>query len=114
MRFSADWLSTWPMKKETSNGRTLNVLKIMSIGIHPSCDGIDLAYLRKYGFARLTVGARDNRERHKEGRFPTPSGKCEFKLNGARNFVAGSFRQMYEGSQVWCGFLYSRAIRFRV
>ncbi len=65
----------------------------------PACDGIDLAYMRKHGYARLTVGSKDDRAPHKEGNFPTPSGKCEFKLNGAKNFVAGPFRQMYDGFQ---------------
>ena len=66
----------------------------------PACDGIDLDYMRKHGFARLTVGGRDDRAPHKEGNFPTPSGKCEFKLDeDVRNFVAGPFRQMYEGFQ---------------
>ncbi len=65
----------------------------------PACEGIDLDYLRKQGFARLNVGTKDNRAPHREGKFPTPSGKCEFKLDGAKNFVAGPFRQMYEGFQ---------------
>ncbi|MTI62435.1 molybdopterin oxidoreductase family protein [Methylophaga sp.] len=65
----------------------------------PACEGIDLAYLRKHGFARLNVGTRDNRAPHKEGNFPTPSGKCEFMVEGATNFVAPPFRQMYEGFQ---------------
>jgi anaerobic selenocysteine-containing dehydrogenase len=66
----------------------------------PACDGIDLDYMREHGFARLTVGGRDDRAPHKEGNFPTPSGKCEFKLDdGVSNFVAGPFRQMYEGFQ---------------
>ena len=65
----------------------------------PACDGIDLDTLRKNGYARLNVGTKDNRAPHKQGNFPTPSGKCEFKLDGARNFVAGPFRQMYEGFQ---------------
>lgn len=65
----------------------------------PACEGIDLAYLRKHGFARLKVGTRDDRARHREGNFPTPSGKCEFKLNAPANFVAGPFRQMYDGFQ---------------
>jgi anaerobic selenocysteine-containing dehydrogenase len=65
----------------------------------PACEGIDLEYLRKNGYARLTVGTKDDRCPHKEGNFPTPSGKCEFKLEGATNFVAGPFRQMYEGFQ---------------
>ncbi len=66
----------------------------------PACDGIDLDYMKEHGFARLTVGFRDDRAPHKEGNFPTPSGKCEFQLpEGAANFVAGPFRQMYEGFQ---------------
>ena len=65
----------------------------------PACQGIDLAYMREHGFARLTVGTKDDRAPHKDGNFPTPSGKCEFKLEGATNFVAGPFRQMYEGFQ---------------
>lgn len=65
----------------------------------PACQGIDLAYLREHGFARLNVGTKDNRAPHKTGNFPTPSGKCEFKIEGATNFVAGPFRQMYEGFQ---------------
>ncbi len=55
--------------------------------------------MREHGFARLTVGSKDDRAPHKEGNFPTASGKCEFKLDGATNFVAGPFRQMYEGFQ---------------
>ncbi len=66
----------------------------------PACDGIDLDYMREHGFARLTVGTKDDRAPHKEGNFPTPSGKCEFKIpDGTTNFVAGPFRQMYEGFQ---------------
>ena len=65
----------------------------------PACDGIDLEYLRENGFARLTVGTKDDRCPHKEGNFPTPTGKCHFKVEGAKNFVAPPFRQMYEGMQ---------------
>ena len=65
----------------------------------PACDGIDLDYLRKHGYARLNVGTKDDRCPHKEGKFPTPSGKCEFYIEGAKNFVAAPFRQMYEGFQ---------------
>ncbi len=65
----------------------------------PACEGIDLDYLRKNGFARLKVGTKDDRVPHKEGNFPTPSGKCEFMVAGAKNFVAGPFRQMYEAFQ---------------
>ena len=65
----------------------------------PACEGIDLEYLRNNGYARLTVGTKDDRCPHKEGNFPTPSGKCEFEVIGAKNFVAAPFRQMYEGFQ---------------
>ncbi|WP_438970707.1 molybdopterin-containing oxidoreductase family protein [Methylophaga sp.] len=65
----------------------------------PACDGIDLDTLREKGFARLTVGFRDDRAPHKKGNFPTPSGKCQFEVKGATNFVAPPFRQMYEGFQ---------------
>jgi anaerobic selenocysteine-containing dehydrogenase len=65
----------------------------------PACEGIDLAYLRQHGFARLNVGTKDDRAPHKTGNFPTPSGKCQLKAEGAVNFVAGPFRQMYEGFQ---------------
>jgi len=66
----------------------------------PTCEGIDLDYLRKHGFARLKeFGDKDVRARHAEGNFPTPTGKCHFLVEGAKNFVAGPFRQMYEGFQ---------------
>jgi len=65
----------------------------------PACDGIDLAYLRKHGYARLKVGTKDDRAPHKNGNFPTPSGKCHFRVDDAKNFVAGPFRQMYDGFQ---------------
>ena len=64
-----------------------------------ACDGINLNYLKENGFARLNVGTKDNRAPHKEGNFPTASGKCEFLLKDVGNFVAGPFRQMYEGNQ---------------
>ncbi len=66
----------------------------------PTCEGIGLDYLRKHGFARLKdFGDKDVRARHAEGNFPTPTGKCHFMVEGAKNFVAGPFRQMYEGFQ---------------
>jgi anaerobic selenocysteine-containing dehydrogenase len=67
----------------------------------PVCEGIDLAYLREHGFARLNVGAADKRAPHRDGNFPTPSGKCEFQSSIAKhgNFVVGTFRQMYEDLQ---------------
>jgi len=66
----------------------------------PTCEGIGLDYLREHGFARLKdFGDKDVRARHAEGNFPTPTGKCHFLVEGAKNFVAGPFRQMYEGFQ---------------
>ena len=65
----------------------------------PACNGIDLQYLKQHGYARLDVGTKDNRVPHKEGNFPTPSGKCQLILRGVNNFVAAPFRQMYEGYQ---------------
>lgn len=67
----------------------------------PACEGIDLAHLREHGFAHLSIGGADDRAPHREGNFPTPSGKCEFKSSLAANgnFVAGPFRQMYEAMQ---------------
>lgn len=65
----------------------------------PACQGIDLNYMREHGFARLNVGTKDDRAPHRDGNFPTPTGKCMFMVAGAKNFVAGPFRQMYEGFQ---------------
>lgn len=65
----------------------------------PACEGIDLAYLRQHGFARLNVGTRDDRAPHTNGNFPTATGKCHFRVDDAKNFVAGPFRQMYDGFQ---------------
>ena len=65
----------------------------------PACNGIDLKYLKQNGYARLDVGTKDNRVPHKEGNFPTPSGKCQLILRDVTNFVAAPFRQMYEGYQ---------------
>lgn len=65
----------------------------------PACDGIDLEYMRKHGYARLKVGTKDDRAPHKNGNFPTPSGKCQLRVDNATNFVAGPFRQMYDGFQ---------------
>ncbi|NOS97257.1 MAG: molybdopterin-dependent oxidoreductase, partial [Methylotenera sp.] len=65
----------------------------------PVCEGIDLAYLREHGFARLKVGTKDDRAPHKNGNFPTPTGKVMLMVEGAKNFVAGPFRQMYDGFQ---------------
>ncbi len=55
-------------------------------------------YMRAHGFARLKVGTPDDRAPHREGNFPTDTGKCMLKIEGATNFVAPPFRQMYEAS----------------
>ena len=67
----------------------------------PACAGIDLALLRRQGYAHLAVGGADDRLPHRDGNFPTPSGKCEFKSSLAvhGNFVAAPFRQMYGDMQ---------------
>ena len=65
----------------------------------PACEGISLDYLKENGFARLNVGCKDTRAPHKNGNFATESGKCEFILKNAKNFVAGPFRQMYDDYQ---------------
>ncbi len=65
----------------------------------PACKGIDLNYMREHGFAKLNVGTKDDRAPHRQGNFPTPTGKCMFLVEGAKNFVAGPFRQMYDGFQ---------------
>ena len=66
----------------------------------PTCEGIDLDYLREHGYARLKdFGDKDMRARHAKGEFATETGKCHFMVEGAKNFVAGPFRQMYEGFQ---------------
>lgn len=65
----------------------------------PACEGITLESLREKGFARLNVGTKDDRCPHKEGNFATEDGKCHFRVDGAKNFVAPPFRQMYEGFQ---------------
>jgi anaerobic selenocysteine-containing dehydrogenase len=65
----------------------------------PKMGGINMDYFKKHGFYRIDVGPADTRTPHAEGKFPTPSGKVEFLLHDAKNFVAGPFRAMYEGDQ---------------
>ena len=67
----------------------------------PACAGITLERLRREGYAHLAIGGADDRAPHREGNFPTPSGKCEFKSSIASggNFGAGPFRQMYADKQ---------------
>jgi anaerobic selenocysteine-containing dehydrogenase len=68
---------------------------------HPALAGIDLALLRRSGYARLNVGTPDNFVPHREGKFPTPSGKCEFRSSIAAggNIVLPLFRQGYAAEQ---------------
>ena len=67
----------------------------------PALNGIDMASLRKTGYARLQVGTPESFVPHREGNFPTPSGKCEFKSSIAAggNLVLPLFRQGYAGEQ---------------
>lgn len=67
----------------------------------PACTGFDLATLREQGFVPLALGGADHRAPHREGNFPTPSGKCEFvsSIAAGGNFVAPPFRQMYADMQ---------------
>lgn len=61
----------------------------------PALEGIDMALLRRDGYARLKVGTPDTFAPHAEGNFPTPSGKTEFASSMAANgnFVLPLFRQ---------------------
>jgi anaerobic selenocysteine-containing dehydrogenase len=65
----------------------------------PKMCGVDMAYFQKHGYFKIDVGSADTRTPHAQGKFPTPSGKVEFLLHDAKNFVAGPFRMMYEGEQ---------------
>jgi anaerobic selenocysteine-containing dehydrogenase len=65
----------------------------------PQVQGIGLDLLRAQGYAKLNLGAPDTRTPHAEGKFPTPSGKCEILLTDAKNFVAPPFRQLYNEMQ---------------
>ena len=53
---------------------------------------------RKHGDFHLAVGTPDDC-RTPIGNFPTPSGKVEFMVKDAKNFVAPPFRMMYEAMQ---------------
>ena len=68
---------------------------------NPVLDGIDLDSLRETGYARLKVGSPDDFVPHREGNFPTPSGKVEFESAIARggNLVLPLFRQGYAAMQ---------------
>jgi anaerobic selenocysteine-containing dehydrogenase len=68
---------------------------------NPALQGISLDQLKKTGFARLSLQHPDEWAPHRDGNFPTPSGKCEFKSSIAEggNFVVPLFRQGYGGDQ---------------
>ena len=67
----------------------------------PVLEGVDLDSLRQTGYARLQVGSPDDFVPHREGNFPTPSGKAEFKSSMAEvgNMVLPLFRQGYAAKQ---------------
>ena len=68
---------------------------------NPVLQGITLEGVKAKGYARLTVPSADDWAPHREGNFPTPTGKCEFKstITGGGNFVVPLFRQGYNGDQ---------------
>ena len=86
-----------PFWKRTDEQMALDALDWNS----PVLEGIDLARLRQTGFARLKVGSPDDFVPHREGNFPTPSGKLEFKSSMAEvgNMVLPLFRQGYAAMQ---------------
>ena len=67
----------------------------------PVLAGITLDELKQKGYMRLTMDAADSWAPHRDGNFPTASGKCEFKSSLAEggNFVVPLFRQGYGGDQ---------------
>ncbi|MBY0261490.1 MAG: molybdopterin-dependent oxidoreductase, partial [Phycisphaerales bacterium] len=65
----------------------------------PKMAGVTMEHFRKNGYFKIDVGSADTRTPHAQGKFPTPSGKVEFLVEDAKNFVAGPFRMMYEGDQ---------------
>ncbi len=67
----------------------------------PYMAGITLEDLKRDGYKRVQIGDKDTRAPHAEGKFPTPSGKCEFKsgLAAGGNFVPPPFRAGYNGFQ---------------
>ena len=67
----------------------------------PVLAGITLDDVKAKGYARLNMPAPADWAPHREGNFPTASGKCEFKstIAGGGNFVVPLFRQGYNGDQ---------------
>jgi anaerobic selenocysteine-containing dehydrogenase len=68
---------------------------------NPVLQGITLEDVKAKGYARLTVPSAGDWAPHRDGNFPTPTGKCEFKstITGGGNFVVPLFRQGYNGDQ---------------
>ncbi|MGP8121543.1 MAG: molybdopterin-dependent oxidoreductase [Xanthobacteraceae bacterium] len=68
---------------------------------NPVLQGITLEDVKAKGYARLTVPSADDWAPHRDGNFPTSTGKCEFKssITGGGNFVVPLFRQGYNGDQ---------------
>jgi len=67
----------------------------------PQMEGVTLDRLKAEGYVRLTVPDADDYAPHREGNFPTPSGKVELVASMAAggNFVAPLFRQGIAGNQ---------------
>ncbi|MEQ9640143.1 MAG: molybdopterin-dependent oxidoreductase [Alphaproteobacteria bacterium] len=67
----------------------------------PALEGITLDALQRDGYARLNLPAADEYCPHREGNFPTPSGKVEFVASAAAggDFVLPLFRQGSEEHQ---------------
>ena len=70
-----------------------------SIGTTPRWAASTWSTSRSTATTRSTSARRIRARRTADGKFPTPSGKVEFLLHDAKNFVAGPFRAMYEGDQ---------------
>ena len=67
----------------------------------PQMEGITLQRLKADGFLRLNLPPADDYAPHRDGGFPTPSGKVELLASMAAggNFVAPLFRQGIPGNQ---------------
>jgi anaerobic selenocysteine-containing dehydrogenase len=68
---------------------------------NPVLEGITLPALKEKGYLRLNMPDAGEWAPHRDGHFPTPTGKCEFKstLADNGNFVVPLFRQGYGGDQ---------------